>query len=92
MTTPLMSQATYEQYLLSPEWQCKRRVVLDLAGGRCAVCGRPASNVHHNTYVRLGQERLQDLVVLCSVCHRRFHSIRKEAGLYTVRLKGKDLK
>lgn len=65
----------YETYIHSPEWQEKRRVMLDWAGGRCQQCGYSEDlEVHHRTYDRLGSERLpEDLEVLCSPCHALLH-------------------
>lgn len=35
-------------------------------------------NVHHNSYAHHGQEHkhLEDLVVLCNNCHKKFHNIQ----------------
>jgi 5-methylcytosine-specific restriction endonuclease McrA len=30
-------------------------------------------HVHHNNYANYAQERLEDLIILCSSCHQRFH-------------------
>lgn len=47
---------------------------LEQAGFKCENCGSYSDpNVHHITYVRLGHERLEDLKVLCQVCHSRWH-------------------
>jgi replicative DNA helicase len=35
--------------------------------------------VHHRTYERIGQERSEDLTVLCDVCHGLFHERTKKA-------------
>lgn len=32
-------------------------------------------HVHHNTYVNYGEERLEDLIVLCRECHADFHGL-----------------
>jgi 5-methylcytosine-specific restriction endonuclease McrA len=84
----------YEHYLASPEWLLKRKLVLDLMGERCYICGSGGSvQVHHNTYVRLGRESLRDLVVLCRDCHMRFHKIRtSKAGLFRISSKGTVLR
>jgi 5-methylcytosine-specific restriction endonuclease McrA len=71
----------YRDYLLSPEWQEKRKEALRLAGYRCQVCyaGDVTLDVHHRTYKRLGHELMTDLVVLCRPCHGIFHKHGKLA-------------
>lgn len=60
----------YNSYLQSPEWQQKRRAVLDRAKGRCEACGiRSATQVHHTTYAHVGNEPLFELRAICKECH-----------------------
>jgi DNA replication protein DnaC len=76
----------YEEYLLTPEWQQKRGLVLDRASHRCQVCNTPwLLNVHHRTYERRGEEALDDLTVLCKPCHELFHEriSQGEESVYT---------
>jgi|SRR5262245_29505257 len=76
----------YDQYLLTSEWQEKRRQALERADCRCQLCYSPDQlNVHHRTYKRRGNEDIGDLTVLCRVCHERFHD-RMPIGLYQARL------
>ena len=75
----------YAAYLGSEAWQAKREIMLSAAGFRCQVCNTAVElEVHHNTYERLGHERYQDLVVLCSTCHHRHHGTQKRASVRTV--------
>lgn len=68
----------YPEYLQSATWQTKRRKKLVQANGRCQVCGSDARlEVHHNTYARVGNERMSDLLVLCRECHQLFHDERR---------------
>lgn len=64
----------YHDYLQSPEWDRMRNEALAYHGHRCQICGN-ASNLqaHHRTYDRLGNEDMDDLVVLCDRCHKRHH-------------------
>ncbi len=63
----------YEEYLNTPEWKEKREMVLELRGRRCEECGSTKDlHVHHWVYCR-GEESLEDLVVLCSNCHKKLH-------------------
>ena len=64
----------YGTYLRSVHWQTMRRLAHDRAQGTCELCGRGGQlDVHHKTYERIGEERLDDLIVLCRSCHSKFH-------------------
>lgn len=63
----------YADYLLSVHWVEMRRRML--AGRRCG-CGARATQLHHLTYERLGDELPTDLEPLCERCHRGRHSLR----------------
>jgi len=64
----------YSSYINSEAWKEKRKERLRFAGRRCELCNRSSDlDVHHRTYERLGDEKLNDLIVLCSTCHRQFH-------------------
>ena len=41
------------------------------AGYKCRKCGSRATQVHHETYKRIGRERLSDLTAVCGGCHRQ---------------------
>ena len=63
-------------YMQTPQWQRIRQKVMKRCGGICEGCGdRPATQVHHLTYERLGREMLFDLVGLCRSCHESIHGI-----------------
>lgn len=64
----------YQAYLTSKEWKTKRNKVLKMAGYKCRKCGAKATQVHHETYKRIYNERLTDLTALCSGCHQRIHT------------------
>ncbi len=68
----------YQRYLQSDAWKTKRKAVLHAAGFRCRRCGVPATEVHHETYKRIYNERLSDLTALCSDCHQAAHSGKKQ--------------
>lgn len=64
----------YAEYLASPEWDERRRLVLERAGGICEGCRRArATQVHHTTYKHAGDELLFELVAVCNACHERLH-------------------
>lgn len=67
--------AWYDAYLLSPKWRAIREQVLKRDKWTCRVmrCGRPATQVHHLTYERVGDEWPDDLVAICAECHDHCH-------------------
>lgn len=67
-------QEKYREYLRSERWHLIREKVLQRERYLCQGCGDARANeVHHSTYVHVGDEFLFELVALCSACHRRFH-------------------
>jgi len=58
------------------EW---KETLLSRAGYKCEKCGSPKDlHVHHIWPINLYPEKILDLdngVVLCSHCHRRFHHL-----------------
>ena len=69
----------YAHYLTSPHWQKLKKAFWKANKRACATCGHEKGlNIHHKTYVRLGCERLTDLVALCAVCHRDTHEVHKQ--------------
>lgn len=64
----------YEEYLQTPEWRKKRELALQRDNNCCRVCNSDERlHVHHRTYVRRGNEDMEDLTTLCEECHERFH-------------------
>ena len=54
------------------KWEEVRNQVLERDGGKCIICGKPATHVHH---IHLRSKRkdllyeINNLVLLCSKCH-----------------------
>lgn len=70
----------YKEYLQTPHWQALRLSMLKRAAYKCSLCGESKPlHVHHNTYVRRGEEKLSDLIVLCHECHESFHEVARES-------------
>jgi hypothetical protein len=64
----------YHAYIASLAWKKKSREARRLAGNKCQICSCTSRlSVHHNTYIRLGNEDQCDLIVLCGGCHGLFH-------------------
>jgi len=68
-------RARYHEYLKTPEWRAKRRLVIERARGLCEGCGiNAATQVHHLTYEHVGAEFLWELRAVCDGCHERAHA------------------
>jgi hypothetical protein len=69
----------HRDYLASRAWKTKRDKVLRRADGVCEGCLEArATQVHHLSYERWGDELLFDLVALCSTCHGKCHPESRE--------------
>lgn len=65
----------YNSYLKTPQWQRKRRAVIDRCGGICEGCRiNKVFQIHHLTYDHAGDEFLWELVGVCRMCHSRLHT------------------
>lgn len=70
----------YRDYIASEGWRKKRQQRLDLDGRMCTNCDATTRlEVHHLTYERLGNERMEDLVTMCRECHARHHGLNPGA-------------
>lgn len=64
----------YHRYLCSREWGLLREQVRKRCGNVCERCHHfSMSHVHHLTYIRKYNERLEDLQGLCEGCHDFTH-------------------
>lgn len=74
-------QIMYQSHLSSKKWARLRKQKLIDANFTCERCGYSVEthiveipiDVHHKTYERFGDERLDDLEVLCRHCHQAHH-------------------
>ena len=71
------------KYWKSAKWLAKREAVLRRDDYTCQMCEKSIDDdnvsrlhVHHMTYKNLYNEPLDDLITLCTQCHRRLHKIR----------------
>lgn len=65
----------YAAYLRTNHWQNMRALAFTTYGRRCTLgveCDGPL-DVHHRTYVNLGNEQAEDLEVLCRKHHQMKH-------------------
>lgn len=78
-----MSNGFYKAYLMSDHWQEFRKYVLETRGRKCEDCGVTEGvvfDVHHLSYENLGDEQLEDVVVLCHSCHMARHPEKFHRG------------
>jgi 5-methylcytosine-specific restriction endonuclease McrA len=71
----------FAEYRKQPEWQVRRVQARTRARYRGQMCSSHDAtlDVHHNCYQNYGDERPEDLVVLCRSCHQKFHGIVEDA-------------
>ena len=70
-----LARMEYGDYLLTDEWHLVREFAIQRACRRCQVCNvRERLEVHHRTYEWRGTESLDDVTVLCHLCHERLHT------------------
>lgn len=63
----------WRSYMNSPQWIARRSLVLQRARGTCEHChNAPAEEIHHLHYTNRFNEPLEDLLGVCSPCHRFF--------------------
>jgi len=71
----------YTDYLQTAHWRETRKRKLMAVGCKCERCNNYRNlEVHHLTYDRLGDERMDDLEVLCPDCHRKAHGAAWPGG------------
>ncbi len=81
-----MKYQSYQEYLLSDEWEQKARKRKAIDKGQCQMCGTTENiHVHHLTYHNIFRENpYTDLVCLCEkhhqMVHRMMNRINDESG------------
>ena len=66
----------YYEYLQTEHWLHFKAEALKASSYRCKMCNTPDEtlHVHHNNYTNRGRETFNDVIVLCGLCHSRFHN------------------
>ena len=81
---------SYKKYIESPVWQATRKRFHQsfYCKRKCYICGAGECplDLHHKTYLRLGQELLSDLIELCPVCHSYLHRALRESTIPEITL------
>jgi DNA-binding transcriptional regulator YhcF (GntR family) len=64
----------YKKYLQSKEWEIKADKCKKLANYQCKLCGSKKNlQAHHLTYKNIYNELQEDLLCVCSNCHKKLH-------------------
>ena len=72
--------SAYNVYLQGEHWRTFREKTILDRNGKCEHCGLDENLVvHHITYETLGNEKPEDVLVLCNDCHENIH-IKKKSG------------
>lgn len=75
------NQISHRKYLQSSKWQEIRTAALNHYGKTCNKCGDYATDVHHLRYPDVqGEEKMEDLEILCRDCHEAIHGIQRGNG------------
>lgn len=73
----------YSEYLNSPDWRARRKLVLERDGYRCQArmpgCQESADEVHHLTYAHWWNAPLFELQSVCVCCHQRITDMDRAA-------------
>lgn len=74
ITPEKTKEQKYREYINSSKWKKKCEEKKKSVGDKCEKCGRDKYmrklTVHHLTYEHFGNEPLEDLEVLCNICHK----------------------
>lgn len=70
-----MNSLKYNDYLLTDHWKHFVNEAHKHYKHKCIVCDNKEGSlhVHHKTYINLGRETFNDVVLLCADCHRMVH-------------------
>jgi transcription elongation factor Elf1 len=72
-----LREMPYDEYLRTDEWNNIRSRAVRDAKLKCQRCGKRGKlHVHHLSYSHLGEERDNELLVLCVSCHSKYHPER----------------
>ena len=67
-----MGYVNYRKYIRSSKWRRLRKERLLSANGLCEQChNAAATDIHHRSYLHLGDERPEELLAVCPDCHEQ---------------------
>lgn len=68
----------YTKYLKSEKWAEIKKRLFKKRGKKCEKCGKiNILHIHHLTYRNIFNEKDEDLIILCNLCHEKAHGIKK---------------
>ena len=72
----LISRKSKQEYLASPQWKALKQQRLIVANHKCENCSSTHRlELHHVTYARLRNEHINDVLILCNLCHNKLHKL-----------------
>jgi len=77
---------TYDEYMKSNHWSImKVKYHASDRPKRCGICDtKDRLDLHHQTYDRIGNELLSDLIYLCHECHIKAHYFMRGKTNYQI--------
>lgn len=81
----------YQRYIRSKQFKEIKKIILERDDYKCACCNSRAEErsltCHHKTYQHLYDElnHLNDLIILCNVCHKAIHSAISNKHLFKMK-------
>lgn len=74
-----LKEIPYSDYLLTEHWVYFSKRVKKYYGNKCMMCNSKDNiiDVHHRTYENRGREMYDDVILLCRICHAKFHDKNK---------------
>lgn len=74
----------YDQHISSAEWKSLKHKIIEQRGNRCERCGQENASLelHHVHYHSLGNEKPEDVELLCSECHSKADETRRPKRNY----------
>lgn len=76
--------ASYKKYIASDHWRELKEWHAHVWGDRgCLGCGLSEFQLHHITYNRIGQEKIEDVLPFCEKCHSLLHRAHRKERIPT---------
>lgn len=70
----------YRDYLKTRHWIIKKQEFRNKFIAKCCMCDYKGNglHIHHMSYDNIGNENIDDLCFLCSICHNKIHTELKD--------------
>ena len=76
-------KSAYIHYINSEAWNKRRQLILERDNHICKYCNKnSATQVHHLSYLNLGNESDFELLSVCSSCHKIIHDVENDETTY----------